>query len=442
MRGVFPGALVLGLASVVIAVCCAPAAARIYTSSGEQQLVPGVTQRTIWSQDQVAVYRLPENVTHVGDIHVELTYKPANRDLYICLLDQNGAVVPGTLEQGSQGQWPGKEIIDAWVSTVTNAGWNQPDASDVQGDAYYVLVEAVNGVSSYRLNGYFPRTVPGSDDTTSPSTFTHATLQVPAKATAWATISATPYGGAWDFTPTSQGTVYARLQYPANARAHTLAATTTAMPASFAQYVYPALWQTVHGALPVSQPSDMSHWDLWDLNHHDSCAPVAGGPWYGLEGTFTVQKGGTWQPGAVYHYVPVLWMVASNPAAGPGAPPAVGTSTLGYKATLLIPQNLRLASASKTVHGGGTATIKGTLALPAGASPDAPVSWAPAGTKVQIQRQSGNAWRSVKTIVTGANGAWTGKVAVKATAVYRAFWPGNGTLVAETSLSAKVSVVR
>ena len=442
MGRVSAGALLLGLVSVVVAVVCAPAAARIYTSSSEQQLVPGLTQRTIWSEDQVAVYRLPKNVTHVGDIHVELTYKPANRDCYICLLDQTGAVVPGTYEQGRLGLWPGKEVIDYAVSAVTNAGWNQPDASDVQGDAYYVLVQSVNGVSSYRLSGYFPRTVAGSDDTTSPSTFTRATLQFPAKATAWAKIAGAPYGGPWDFTPTSQGTVYARLEYPANVRAHTVNPTSTAMPASFEQYVYPALWQAVHGSLPVSEPSDMSHWDLWDLNHHDSRAPVAGGAWYGLEGTFTAQKGGTWQPNAVYHYVPALWMVASNSAAGPAAPPRLGTVTLGYKATLLIPQNLRLASASKAVRRGRMAIFKGTLALPAGPSPAAQVSWAAPGTKLQIQRQSGRKWRLVKTVVTGRNGAWTGKLPVKTTAVYRAFWPGSGALAAEASLTRTVTVRR
>ena len=49
-------------------------------------------------------------------------------------------------------------------------------------------------------------------------------------------------------------------------------------------------------------------------------------------------------------------------AAQPG-PPATGLQTVGYKATLLIPQNLRLTSASRRVRRGRAATLKGTLAV-------------------------------------------------------------------------------
>ena len=38
------------------------------------------------------VYRLPRNVTHTGDLHVELTYTPADGDCFIYLL--------GPVEQG------------------------------------------------------------------------------------------------------------------------------------------------------------------------------------------------------------------------------------------------------------------------------------------------------------------------------------------------------
>ena len=54
--------------------------------------------------------------------------------------------------------------------------------------------------------------------------------------------------------------------------------------------------------------------------------------------------------------MPVLWLAAAQPYASrprrPG-PPATGLRTVGYKATLLIPQNLRLASATQKVRKGG-----------------------------------------------------------------------------------------
>jgi hypothetical protein len=452
MRVIRTGLWLLGLATVVVFSLCVPAYAGIYSSSSEQQVVPGVTKRTIWSEDQVAVYRLPQNVTHVGNIHVELTYSPADRDCAVCLLDETGAVLPGTYRQGRLGLSPGKEIIDYAVTAVAHPELNpQLDGNEITGDAYYILVQALNATSYYRLRGYLPRTRDGETDTTSPETRTRTSLQVPAKATAWARVSGAPYGGAWDFKPTSEGTVYARLEYPALARSHIVTPlSATTMPAGFEQYVYPSLWQPIGGVLPVSQPTyddttglyDLTHWDLYDLNRHVSCAPVAGGAWYGLEGTFTVQKSSAWRPSQMYHYVPVLWAKSSDPSKGPAAAPALGTRTVGYKATLLIPQNLRLASATKVVRRGRTATFRGTLALPAGPTPDAKVSWAPLGTRLQIQRKSGSVWVVVKKVATGAGGAWTAKLKMTSTGTYRAYWPGDGTLPVEVSLTRRVAVRR
>ena len=80
-----------------------------------------------------------------------------------------------------------------------------------------------------------------------------------------------------------------------------------------------------------------------------------------------MQAAGPWIPQQAYHYVPVLWLAAAQPyavaPAQPG-PPATGLRTVGYKATLLVPQNLRLASATRRVRRGGVATLKGTLAVP------------------------------------------------------------------------------
>jgi hypothetical protein len=110
---------------------------------------------------------------------------------------------------------------------------------------------------------------------------------------------------------------------------------------------------------------------------------------------------------------------------------------VGYKATLLIPQNLRFASATKKVRKGRRATLKGTLALPADGTPGASVAWAPAGTLVTIQKKTGTTWVKAKTVKTGANGAWTARLRVKKTTQWRAVWPGAGSAGPETSLVKK-----
>jgi len=158
--------------------------------------------------------------------------------------------------------------------------------------------------------------------------------------------------------------------------------------------------------------------------------------------TVTRLSGPFFRPSRVYHYDPVLWMVSSQPALGPAAPPATGTRKVGYKATLLIPQNLRFAGATAKVRHGRTATLLGSLALPAGKTAGSPVSWAPARTKVQIQRQSGTRWLRVKTLSVGKSGAWRTQLVMRATTCYRAFWPGDATRSAEYSLARTVRVVR
>ena len=203
--------------------------------------------------------------------------------------------------------------------------------------------------------GYLPRTVAGSVDTTSEATFTRDFFRAPAKANATISVAGAPYGSPFDFTPTSQGQVESRLQYPADPVRKTVAPASTALAACFEQYVYPPLWDPEDGAIPVSQAAEYSHWDLFDQNRH-AAAPLAGDDWYGLQGDFVVQAAGPWLPRQTFHYVPVLWLAAAQPyAAAPAqpGPPATGRQTVGYKATLLVPQNLRLASASPRCAGGG-----------------------------------------------------------------------------------------
>lgn len=447
MRKAVIGALALGLLAVSLGAFAGPGrAAGAVASWSERQIVPGLTQRTIWGRDQVYVYRLPKTVTHTGDLHVELRYAPADGDCFIYLL---GPVAKGSLEwqvcQGTYGQgflslWPGREVIDYEVPAVLN-----DDLVDegVRGDVYYVVVQAANAASRFRLTGYLPRATAGSTDTTSEQSFTRQEFATPARASATITLSGAPYGGPFDLTPTSQGQVECRLEYPADAVRRTVTPASAALPASFEQYVYPPLWEPEADAVPVSQPTDYSHWDMYDLNRH-AAAPLAGADWHGLQGVFAVQAGGPWRPWVAYHYVPVLWLAASQPYAdAPSAPgpPATGLQTVGYKATLLIPQNLRLASATARVRKGRRATLKGTLAVPADGTATASVTWAPAGTRISVQKKVGTGWVTAKTVTTGVGGTWRAALRITRTTRWRVRWPGAGGAGPEASLT-KITRVR
>jgi len=112
MRMSRSGILFGTLLAIAMAVVCAPAHAGLVTSWSERQVVPGLTERTVWSQAQVAVYLLPQNVTHTGDIHIELTYKPVDRACLVFLLDEKGAVCAGTELQGQPHQINRAIVVD------------------------------------------------------------------------------------------------------------------------------------------------------------------------------------------------------------------------------------------------------------------------------------------------------------------------------------------
>jgi hypothetical protein len=448
VRRTLIGTLVLGMALACLSAFAGGAsAAGAVASWSERQTIPGLTERTVWGRDQVYVYRLPSNVTHTGNLHVELTYAPADRDCFVYLLGPvakgslEWQVCPGTYGQGFLSRLPGREVVDYAVSAVLDQ--EQVDEG-VRGDAYYAVVQAANGVSRFRLTGYLPRTDAGSVDTTAEASFTRQFFKAPAKSGATITIAGAPYGGPFDFTPTSEGLAECRLQYPADPARKTVPPASTALAASFEQYVYPPLWEPEDGAVPVSQPVGYSHWDLYDTNRH-AAAPLAGDDWYGLQGEFAVQADGPWRPRQTFHYVPVLWLAAAQPyAAAPAqpGPPATGRRTVGYKATLLVPQNLRLASATAKVRKGGRAVLKGTLAVPADGSPGASVSWAPPGTRVTVQQKAGRAWIPVKTVRTGADGKWRAAVRVRRATLWRAVAQAAPGVSVEYSLVKRTVVKR
>ncbi len=418
-------------------------AADAAASWSERQTIPGLTERTIWGHGQVFVYRLPQNVTHTGDLHVELSYTPEDCDCFVYLLgpvskgSAEWQVCPSTYLQGFLAQIPGREIVDYAVPEVLD---QTPTPDGVLGDAYYVVVQAASGASRVRLTGYLPRTKTGETDTTSEGSFTRLHFTAPTKAGASIKVTGAAYGGAFDLTPTSEGQVDCRLQYPVDAAARTVQPATTALQAAFEQYVYPPLWEPEGGQVPLAQTISYGSWDLYDANRH-AAAPLSGDDWYGLQGGFAVQAAGPWRPQSTFHYVPVLWLAAAAPyaraPAQPGAP-ATGRRTVDYKATLLLPQNLRLASVTPRVKKGRRATLEGTLAVPVGAG----VQWAVPGTPVTVQRKVGAAWTPVRNARTGANGAWRLKVRVVRTTRWRAVAQTGPGLAVEYSLVKRTLVRR
>lgn len=358
---------------------------------------------------------------------MELRYTPADGDCFVYLLgpvakgSRDWQVCPGTYGQGFLSLEAGREVVDYAVQTILDT--EQID-SGVRGDAYYVVVQAASSVSRFRLSGYFPRALTGSSDTTSDATHTRAKFRRPASARRSIKIAGAPYGGPFDIRPSSQGRVECRLEYPADVDTRMVATATRLLVAAYEQYVYPPLWEPADdGSIPVRQSIAYSHWDLYDLNRH-AAAPLGGSDWYGLQGAFDVQADGPWNPNRTYHYVPVLWLAAGWPystaPAQPG-PPATGRRTVGYKATILIPQNLRFASASKRVRRGRRAILRGSLAIPADGTFGAAVAWAPVGTSVQIQKRVRGRWIFAKNATIRADGSWRASVRVRRTTRWRAY---------------------
>jgi hypothetical protein len=444
--------LVVPLIAVVLLTACfvlaGPAsAAGPVASWSERQTLPGLTERTIWGRGQVYVYRLPKNVTHTGDLHVEIKYAPASSACYVYLLGPVEAgslawrVCPGTYGQGFLSLLPGRQVVDYAVPEVLD---QTPTPESVAGDTYYVVVQAASGTSRVRLTGYLPRTQAGSTDTTSEGTYTRLEFADPASPRKTITVQGAGYGGPFGLTPTSRGRVECRLQYPADVARRVVPEASPALAASFEQYVYPYLWEREAGQIPLEQPTDSSHWDLYGQNRH-AAAPLTGADWYGLQGSFAVESDGLWKPGLTYHYVPVLWLAAAAPfAQAPEAvgPPATGLATVGYKATALVPQNLRISAATKKVRKGRKATIKGTLAVPESAAPEASVHWAAPGTRVTLQRKVGAAWTPVRTARTGTNGAWRVSVRVVRSTQWRAVAQALPGLPVEYSLIRRTAVTR
>jgi hypothetical protein len=430
--------------------------------STEKQVAPGQTLRSIYGSCQVFMYKLPHNVTHDGYIHVEMKYGWPDYDCYVYLIRQN--VANGVWEQaatsdgvssdqqGWNGDFYGKEVIDFYVEDVLDQTVNTA-GDDLTGDEYYVMVQSFDDVSRFELSGYYPRVAFDPDAASNPvdgGNWFRGKFQFPK--TGRVQIYGAPYGGPFNFTPTSVGNAYINTRYPWNATNKTvqgLAAdgvTKVAvgprqpMPeyldgrqlAAFDQYLYPGDWSE-SGSLWDMAGSGLGH---WAQNHTQGGNPPAtmllDPAWTRrISARQTIALGTNMAPDTFKIYIPVLWMVSSDPTQGRYAPPASGMSTIGYLGEIQYPQNLYLNKAATKVKN-GKVSLTGNLAIaplwddPTGAA-SGTIGWAPADTVVTIQARIGKgAWKKVGTgKVAGTEGVWTASVkAVNGTAQYRAVWTG------------------
>ena len=416
--------LVVLLVAITVFAVASAAAAMSVTNTYDK----GTTTRTIWDTSQVACYKLPHGVNHIGNIHMELSFKPNWADLDVYLLNADGDPVGGVDgEQGYLASFTGREVIDLKVeeiinTTVTGTG----DDTDVVGDDYYVLIVAFNETAKFRVDGYYPMNddPAASTSTTDAYNYYLQNYRMPAGADTWKTIAGPRYGYPYDFMPTSVGKVSGRLEWPADVENKVVEYT----QADFVAGVAPAAWESY---LYFGDDWD-TVWENYSVDGTWKPRSQEGGTWFGLlnpgpkdpQGT---TKAGDFTPMNTFSYVPSLYVAAADPAMGVFGGPALGITTMGMKATLTYPENLRIASAPRTVRKGNTVVVKGTFALNG--------AWAP-GVKVTLQRKGATGgWKNFKTATTDANGMWKVSFTATSTARYQASAPGAGDVQLDTELS-------
>jgi hypothetical protein len=221
-----------------------------------------------------------------------------------------------------------------------------------------------------------------------------------------------------------------RLEWPLDKATMTVtnAHETGLMPSNWDNNLYRGDWDGATAIFDYDHTT-MDHWAPPSWGYAPLPEPTPGAKWWGIDTQQVAKVGTDWEPMTTWHNMPVLWLVAANPAVGPDDGVAEGMSTEAYKETIIIPQNLRLASGSATAA--GKIKFKGTLAINplwiGGA--DGPIVWAPAGQKVKIQEYVGGKWKTRATAtVTGTSGAWSVSFMAKtANAKYRAYWEGTAS---------------
>jgi len=431
-------ALVVTLA---VAILLATAAEALAYSTWSQTTYPspGTSKREIVSKLDVATYAIPFNVTHIGYAHFELNFKPGWNDCDLYLLRSDGVLLGGVSgtsgEEGYLATAYGKEVVDYRIPSVSAAGRTLidpdgiPNSGDeyLQGDVYYLVVVAFGGTTQNQVWGYVPQ-VDGFAgygwNTTSPWNYWNQTFRLPG-GKSWVTLNGCPYGGPYDFTPTSLGNCEFRLQWPANTTTHEVTYDPVAapQPANWEQYDYVgADWNT------FMEDYGDGNWGI-NLNPHTDGGTV----WYGLLDDMLTNSDSILM---AHHYVTSFYIMGSDPMQGPLAPPALGKSTMGFKATIFWPENLRMTAPSP-VKKGSKIKISGSLA-----QADA---WVPAGTDVTILKLVGSNWVEVKTTkTTGTEGKFSTSVVVNKTTKFRAaafYTAGPPEAWGEQSKNKRVTVL-
>lgn len=399
-------------------------------SATTQQLTPGMTTRTIWDTSQIAVYEIGNGtnyVNHNGYIHMEVSWKPKWADIDIYLLNSDGENL--SEEMGYMATFYGKEVIDYQVRNVVNKEIVTPEYGDpyMVGDKYYVVIVAFNDAAKYQIRGYYPQIdLSVSNSTTNQWNYYIEPFQKPNRASNWASIYGPQWGGAYGMRPTSIGEGVGELEWPANVKTKVVMDDLSQglAPANMEQY----LW--------AGGDYDTVFENYEGLNAYSNWSPpeFAPGRW-GLQNTFTVdtEPPANAAPHKPMWYVPSFVNFASDPELGPFAPPKLGRTTIGFKATVSFPENLRLRTAPGSVRKGNRATVRGSFALNG--------DWA-IGMKVTIQRKTAKGWAKVTTTKVAANGQWVARFRVNATNTYRAMAAGDaGTgLAKEYSVSKRIRI--
>lgn len=408
----FVVALVLSLTMLLLVSSVA------YASYSDKQVTPGTTTRTIWGSNQVAIYELPNGINHTGYMHFEVTFRPSWADFDIYLIGPANKAL--NMEMGYNASFTGKEVIDFNVTRVTNTTIVDDPYSGpyMVGDRYYVAVVAFNETARFQISGYYPQIdLSVSQTTNAKDNFYFESFRMPRSKTAWKTLSGTPYGKPWDFIPTSLGTASVGLEWPASVvdKEVTYDLDNAPSPANYESYVYAGVdWDTVfeaYGDSYFTPPAQAAMMPTWPL------------PWYGHFNTIAITPGEVGEnagpPMLTYHFIPSLYLAAADPMVGANGALKTGITTVGYKATLVYPENLRITRAPGRVFKGTKATLKGKFALDGEWAADKAIQiWArPYGTKT---------WKKVGTpVMTDASGSWVKKVTVKAKTYYRAGADGN-----------------
>lgn len=254
------------------------------------------------------------------------------------------------------------------------------------GDKYYLVVVAFNEVAEYQVWGYCPQidVAVGS----SPAydwNYTLKEFRFPESTTEWDTIKGPVYGYPYDFRPTSVGAGECRLEWSAE--------------------VIDEAWRVVYDPDAAPMPANVEQylyagpkWDELVCDYGEAAnyrpAPQADGR-YGLGDTFTVSEGGVARPMRLLHYVPSFYLAYDDPLLGPAGSPRVGLTTLGFRATLVYPENLRL---DRVVRRPSSYALAGTLSLDGSRVPGAPIV---------IERKTRKRdWETVATVVTDERGWW------------------------------------